>query len=75
MQVQLDIGFDELVQIAKKLPARQWTKLKQAVEKQDNGASQTFELENFLLNAPTFSKRQLEQIENTRKEINQWRTK
>ncbi len=75
MQVQLDIGFDQLVQIAKKLPARQWTKLKKAVENQENVGNQTFELENFLLNAPTFSKKQLEQIENTRKEINQWRTK
>ncbi len=75
MRVQLDIGFDQLVQKAKKLPTRQWTKLKQAVEKQENVASQTFELENFLLKAPTFSKKQLELIENTRKEINQWRTK
>jgi len=75
MRVQLDIRFDQLVQIAKKLPTRQWTKLKQAVEKQENVASQTFKLENFLLKAPTFSKKQLELIENTRKEINQWRTK
>jgi hypothetical protein len=31
MQVQVDIEFDQLVQIAKKLPATQWTKLKAEV--------------------------------------------
>lgn len=33
------------------------------------------ELENFLLSAPTFSKKQLDEIAKTRKAINQWRTK
>lgn len=32
MQVQLDVGFDQLVQIANRLPATQWTKLKKEVE-------------------------------------------
>ena len=32
MQVQVDIEFDQLVKIAKKLPAKQWTKLKAEVE-------------------------------------------
>ncbi len=32
MQVQVDIEFNQLVQIAKKLPAKQWTKLKAEVE-------------------------------------------
>lgn len=35
MQVQLEIEFDQLVQIAKKLPAKQWYKLKKEVEKQE----------------------------------------
>ncbi len=33
MQVQVDINFDQLVQIAKKLPDTQWNKLKEEVEK------------------------------------------
>ncbi len=32
MQAQVDIEFDQLVQIARKLPAQQWTKLKEEVE-------------------------------------------
>jgi len=73
MQVQLDIGFEQLVQLAKRLPARQWKKLKQEVDNENSTV--TSELERFLLSAPTFSKKQLEEIAKTRKAINQWRTK
>ncbi|SFQ56951.1 hypothetical protein SAMN05444277_1441 [Parafilimonas terrae] len=76
MQVQVDIGFDQLVQIAKRLPATQWTKLKKEVEATaqplDKGRE---EFRKLLLNGPTFSERQLEEIAETRKKINEWRTK
>lgn len=75
MQLQVDIEFDQLVQLAKKLPSKQWTKLKQEVDKQQPADRSVTELENFLLNAPTFSKKQLDEIAKTRKAINQWRTK
>ena len=75
MQVQIDIEFDQLIQLAKKLPAKQWTKLKQAVDKEQSNNSSSSELEAFLLSAPTFSKKQLDEIAKTRKAINQWRTK
>ena len=75
MQLQVDIEFDQLVQLAKKLPSKQWTKLKQEVDKQQPAGRSVTELETFLLNAPTFSKKQLDEIAKTRKAINQWRTK
>ncbi len=75
MQAQADIGFDQLVQIAKKLPAQQWTKLKAAVEAQSNVDTEREEFKKLLLNGPTFSKKQLNTIAETRKAINQWRTK
>ena len=75
MQVQLDIEFEQLIELAKKLPAKQWTKLKQAVDKEQPSNSSPSELETFLLSAPTFSKKQLDEITKTRKAINQWRTK
>lgn len=75
MQLQVDIEFDQLVQLAKKLPSKQWTKLKQEVDKQQPADRSVTELEIFLLNAPTFSKKQLDEIAKTRKAINQWRTK
>ena len=75
MQVQIDIEFDQLVQLAKLLPVKQWTKLKQEVENEKVPSKQTPELEEFLLTAPTFTKKQLNEVAKTRKAINQWRTK
>ncbi len=75
MQAQVDIGFDQLVQIAKKLPAQQWRKLKAEVEAQPNVDTEREEFKKLLLNGPTFSKKQLNTIAETRKAINQWRTR
>ncbi len=75
MQVQVDIEFDQLVQIARKLPAKQWTKLKAEVEAKPTKDAEREEFKKFLLNGPTFSEKQLETIAETRKSINQWRTK
>ena len=74
MQIQIDIGFDQLVQLAKKLPSKQWTKLKNEVEK-ENSLRQASDLENFLMSAPTFTESQLNEIDKTRKAISQWRKK
>ena len=75
VQVQLDIAFDQLVQLAKRLPARHWTKLKQEVESQTPTNKEREDFKKLLLNAPTFSKKQLDAVAETRKAINQWRTK
>ncbi|RYX82074.1 hypothetical protein EON73_04485 [bacterium] len=76
MQVQVDINFDQLVEIAKKLPETQWNRLKEEVEKEvpsENKPDTDFL--NLLLSGPTFSEEQLAEIAETRKAINQWRTK
>jgi len=75
MQVQLDIEFDQLVQIAKKLPMKQWDKLKEEVEAKPASDSEREDFRKLLLNGPIFSKKQLKTIDETRKAINQWRTK
>lgn len=75
MQAQVDIGFDQLVQIVKKLPEQQWTKLKAEVEAQSDVDTEREEFKKLLLNGPTFSKKQLNTIAENRKAINQWRTK
>ncbi len=77
MQVQVDIGFDQLLKIVRKLPSEQLKQLKQLkaeIEKEAN-SSKAVDLEALLLNGPTATKKQLEVIENNRKAINQWRTK
>ncbi len=75
MEAQIEIGFDQLVQLAKRLPATQWTKLKKEVDKEKVSDKEVSDLETFLLTAPTFTKKQLDEITKTRKAINQWRTK
>jgi hypothetical protein len=76
MQVQLDIGFEQLVQLAKSLPRRQWIQLKKEVDHtSDMDKAEKNELEALLLSAPTFSGQQLDEIAKTTKAINEWRTK
>lgn len=75
MQARISIGFEDLVQLVKKLPSKQWTKLKYEVDKEKSVKNEPFDLTSFLLSAPTFSKKQLAEIAKTRKEINLWRTK
>ena len=75
MQTQVNIEFDQLVELAKQLPTTQWTKLKKEVEEKVSNAKPNSDLVSLLLSAPTFSKKQLDEIAKTRKALNQWRTK
>jgi len=75
VQIQVDIGFDDLIRIVKKLPKEQLLKFKIELEKQEIENTRQQDLESFLLTAPTFSAEQLETIGQTRKAINQWRKK
>lgn len=75
MQVQVDIEFDQLVKLAKQLPLTQWTKLKEEVEEKRTISEHNSDLVSLLLSAPTYSKKQLDDVAKTRKAINQWRTK
>ena len=75
MQVQVDIDFDQLVKIIKKLPSGQLRQLKAEIEKEANNEKSEIDLETLLLNGPVASKKQLETIGKNRKDINQWRTK
>ncbi len=75
MQTQVNIEFDQLVELAKQLPTTQWTKLKKEVEEKVSNTKQHSDLVSLLLSAPTYSKKQLDEIAKTRKAINQWRTK
>lgn len=73
MQVQVDIKFDQLLQLVKKLPSGQLKQLKAEIEKSAK-STQNVDFEKLLLNGPTATKKQLETIANNRKAINQWRT-
>ena len=73
MQVQVDIGFDQLLKIVKNLPSGQLKQLKAEIEKETTD-SKNVDLESLLLNGPTATKKQLDIISQNRKAINQWRT-
>ena len=76
MQVQLDIQFDDLLKVVKNLPEKQLSILKKEIGLHDSqNDSKRNELREFLLNGPIFSKKQLKTIAETRKAINEWRTK
>jgi len=75
MQIQVDIGFDQLLKIVKTLPTGQLEQLKAAIEKEVKEEKITTDLETLLLNGPVATPGQLEIIEENRRSINQWRTK
>lgn len=75
MQAQIDIEYNQLVKLVKQLPKKQWTKLKSEVEQNEVPTDTQSDMLTLLLNGPTFNKKQLDEIEKARKEINQWRAK
>ncbi|MGN6491246.1 MAG: hypothetical protein ACTHLE_04565 [Agriterribacter sp.] len=74
MQVQVEIEFNQLLQIVRTLPAAELKQLKAEIEKKVKHRNPG-KLEELLLNGPTATPRQLEIITQNRKSINQWRTK
>lgn len=75
MQVEVDIAFDQLLKIVRKLPAGQLKQLGAEIEKEKIEKKSTVDLKALLLSGPVATKKQLEIIEKNRKAINQWRTK
>ncbi len=73
MQTRVNIGFKQLVELARQLPPAQWKRLKEEVEKQGRHPDMGSDLESFLLSAPVFTKEQLDEIARTRNSIARWR--
>lgn len=73
MQVQLDISFEQLVEVVKTLPEEQRRQLKAEMDREMAVEKHKKDLKTLLLNGPVATQKQLEIIENNRKSINQWR--
>jgi len=75
MEVQVNIGFDQLVKIVKMLPKRQLNELLMEIKSEQFAKKTTpgSSLEQVLLNGPVATKTQLATIMNNRKAINEWR--
>jgi hypothetical protein len=74
MQVQVEIGFDQLLQIVKALPTGKLKRLKVEIEKEVEHEKSKMDLESLLMNGPVATEKELEVIAGNRKAINQWRT-
>ncbi len=70
MKVQIDIAFEQLLNLVKTLPAEQLNQLKNEIEKENKDKKAEIDLETLLLNGPTATKKQLEVIANNRKAFN-----
>ncbi|MBC6110379.1 hypothetical protein ACFOG5_05615 [Pedobacter fastidiosus] len=75
MELQVDIGFEQLVKLIKNMPEKQWLKLKQEVDEKLVKEKDREDYKKLLLSGPTFSDKQLEILIETRKSINEWREK
>lgn len=75
MQATVDIKFDELLKIIKNLPENKLSILREEIEKEKKATISRSDFEALLLNGPTFSVEQIEEIAKTRKAINKWRKK
>lgn len=73
MQIQLDIKFEQLLQLVKRLPKSQWNKLKREMDAAQPTVSSSTELETFLMDAPTFTEEQLNEINDAKRKLEAWR--
>ncbi len=69
MDIQIKIGFDQLVKIVKSLSNRQFKQLIMEVEAEKKSENSELSLEELLLAGPVATKEQLEVIESNRKWI------
>jgi hypothetical protein len=73
MHLQVDISFEQLVDVVKTLPSSQRRQLKAVIEKEETVELPEVNLEKLLLDGPTATKEEIKIIQNNRKAINQWR--
>ena len=75
MEIKVQIPSEELVAIIKQLSPVEKDKLKKELIEQHEPIVKKSKLTELLLNGPVFSDDQIKSIEDTRKSINQWRTR
>lgn len=73
MQALVDITFDQLVDIVKKLSASQQRRLKAIIENETKTQQPDTDFATLLRNGPTATKEQIKAIEHNRKMLSKWR--
>ncbi|MDQ1351456.1 MAG: hypothetical protein QG657_1758 [Acidobacteriota bacterium] len=88
MELSIDIGYIQLVKLARQLPYKYKKKLSREMErdlkqinleqanlrgvKRKTGAKEPNELQRFLLNGPTMSDEQFDRLRQLRKDFDKW---
>lgn len=75
MQIQIDIAFEQLVQLVKALPMDKLKQLKDEIDNKPNKIMPVNNLRDILLKGPIATEKQIENIVKNRNDINQWRMK
>ncbi|MCI9843789.1 hypothetical protein [Flavobacterium pectinovorum] len=78
MNLTVKIGFDEIVQLVKQLPASKIKQLQDSVNQEfisKKAKEEISSFQDFLLQAPVMNDEQLKEFEENRKKFKQWRTK
>jgi hypothetical protein len=75
MEITLNIPFTDLLSVVQNLTPAQRALLQTELATQPKTTSSKERLKKLLLNGPKLTGKQLKTIQQTRKEINQWRTK
>jgi hypothetical protein len=76
MQLTVDLNIDQLIQVIKKLPAHQKSRIKAELTDTETEKKQIekTEFQKFLLKGPVMSDLHYKQFKENRKKMNQWRT-
>ncbi len=75
MEVKVQIPFNELVAIVRQLSPIEKVELQKELNYGTEPVARKSRLTELLLSGPVFTDEQIKNIEETRKSINQWRTK
>jgi hypothetical protein len=75
VELKVEIGFEELLSAIKQLPDSQLAILKQELAKKRETPIKNSKLKALLLNGPVMTDEQYKAFKETRKQLNQWRTK
>jgi hypothetical protein len=78
MELRINIGFDQILNIIGQLPENQISKLRAVLETESfkkDIKNETSSFQQFLLNGPVMNSKQFEKFTENRKRMNKWRKK
>ena len=75
MEIKVQIPFQQLLAIVKKLSRAQKSRLREELDAEEQPVKSDDDFIDYLLNGPVYSEKEIEVIEENRKSIAAWRTK